>query len=62
MNAAPFDNVDNSTLQLQPSSNSQKKIRNNRTVKLRNASNKISSENVNSVISNIPGSQEYESS
>ena len=29
MNAAPFDNVDNSTLQLQPSSNSQKKIRNN---------------------------------
>jgi len=60
MNAAPFDNVDNSTLQLQPSSNSQKKIRNNRTVKLRNGSNKISSENVNSVISNIHGSQEYE--
>jgi len=61
MNAAPFDNVDQSMIQLQQSSNGQKKIRNNRTVKLRGGSNKISSENVNSIISNIHSNQDYES-
>lgn len=61
MNAAPFDNVDQPMIQLQPSSNGQKKLRNNRTVKLRGGANKISSENVNSVISNIHSSQDYES-
>ena len=61
MNAAPFDNVDQPMIQLEPSSNGQKKIRNNRTVKLRSAMNKISSENVNSIISNIHRDQGYES-
>ena len=60
INAAPFDNVDEPIIQLQPSSNGQKKLRNNRTVKLRSGSNKISSENVNSVISNIHNDQPYE--
>jgi hypothetical protein len=62
INAAPFDNVDQPMIQLQPSSNGQKKLRNNRTVKLRSGTNKISSENVNSIISNIHSNQDYESS
>lgn len=62
MNAAPFDNIDQPMIQLQPSSNGSKKLRNNRTVKLRNGVNKISSENVNSIISNIHSNQDYETS
>ena len=65
MNAAPFNNVDmGSMIQSQPMNvDRDSRRRNNKTVKLRGAggSNKISSENVNSVIANIHGGSNYES-
>ena len=55
MNAAPFDNLDHPPMYLSQSGGTKQKPRNNRTVKLRHGGNqaKISSDNVNSVLSNI---------
>jgi len=62
MNAAPFNNVDMGSMIQSQTMNGDRK-RNNKTVKLRGGggSNKISSENVNSVIANIHGGSNYES-
>lgn len=57
MNAAPFDNIDH---ELIPTFQQQgQRKRNNKTVKLRSGANKISSENVNSVIANIHDGENY---
>ena len=55
MNAAPFDNLDHPPMYLSPSGGTKQKPRNNRTVKLRHGGNhaKISSDNVNHVLSSI---------
>lgn len=60
MSAAPFDNVDHEVgISSQPQQGIRK--RNNKTVKLRGGANKISSENVNSVIANIHSGENYNS-
>ena len=61
MNAAPFDNVDHEVSISSSQPQSGQRRRNNKTVKLRGGANKISSENVNSVIANIHGGENHES-
>jgi hypothetical protein len=54
MNAAPFDNIDHPPMYLSSSGGSRQKHKNNKTVKLRHGSqSKISSDNVNAVLSSI---------